>query len=190
MRSVADKLAVALVNVAEDVQLGTDALERQRQLFTANGLTSHRRIEDSVRRSVRQKDIGSTRNLGPDLTQRGSAIGVERPVKEARLPRTSIDPQAVQRARFILQIDRAGQQAARIGHLFKQKVVIARDDDFVTMRKAAEPVVKVGDFSASSSSGEVAGTDEQVPFGNAQLSVLSVGVADADNPHASDDSAA
>ena len=68
--------------------------------------------------------------------------------------------------------------------------MIARDDHLVVMRLGREPLVEVADFAGPSSLGEVAGADQNVTVGNAQLSMLSVGVADADNPHAVDDSAA
>lgn len=176
--------------MTKDVQPGPDPSQRCGKFLTADHLATRGHIEDSVRRSVRQQDIGSDRDARPDLTKRLSSIGIERPVEKARLPRTSIDPETLQHTRFVLQIDRAREQGARVLLLFKQKVVIARDDHLVSMRLCREPLVEVADFAGSSSLGEVAGADQNVTVGNAQLSMLSVGVADADNPHAVDDSAA
>ncbi len=184
VRSIEDLLSVRFVNVTKDVQLGPDSPHRQCQLFTANPQSAHRRIQDSVWWSMRQHDVHPGGNLGPDLSQRLTSIQVKRPVEKAWLPRTPIDADSVLFARLILQVRTVLNQAARGWILFKQKVVIARDDDLVAMRQSGQPGIEVDDLGAAAAASKIPRTDEQISVGNRELSVQPVGVTDTNYTHA------
>jgi hypothetical protein len=83
---------------------------------------------------MRQQNVDSLRNPFPDPTQRLASVEVKRPVEKARLPRTAIDAESMDHTFLILQIRRVSQERSRLAILFKQKVMIARNDHFVTVR--------------------------------------------------------
>lgn len=112
-----------------------------------------------MRRPMCQQNVDSLRNPFPDPAQRLASIEVKRPVEEARLPRTAIDPESMDHTLLILQIRRVSKERSRLVILFKQKVVIARNDYFVAVSLRAEPIIEISHLRTATPTGKIAGTE-------------------------------
>ena len=117
----------------------------------ASGALHHRvAITDAIRWTMCDEDVDATRNLRPHRGERRAALQVERPVVERRLPRRSVEPQALDRDLGVLEVVRAGKHCARrTGLAHERPVVVAGDDHFVAMRQAGDPLS--GDRSSARS---------------------------------------
>ncbi len=67
----------------------------------------------------------------------------------------------------------------------KYPIMVARDDDFIAMRLPPQPLIEIRDLFWRVAVGhEIARMNKDVSFGQLQLRVLTVGIADADNAKA------
>src|SRR5262245_28692885 len=104
---------------------------------------------------MRDQHLRSRADHRPLFADRPAARKIERPIEEPRLPRASVEAHAFELDAFIFEIDRIRERGARaFGLELEAPVVIAGDDDFVSMRLFAEPNVEAFDVDDRASTGE------------------------------------
>ena len=120
-------------------------------------------------------------------------------MKKERLPRSPIKIEPADLDRLVLQIVNpialkllgetqhvaTTRSAMVIRETIERPIVVAGDEDFVGMRLFAHPQAKRVDFGSRAMIADVSCVQQQVPVGHTELSVVSVGIRDADDLHSS-----
>lgn len=172
------------MNVSEDVQPGFDSQDGFGQL-----LTSHVRgkdvvlVKSSERRPVRDEHGDSCGDLVPIF--RCASLCTEGPLRQNRRYRTPPKGNPLQSDASVFQVNSVREVSSGFGRAgLEEKIVIPGDDDPVSVRQGAKPFVEIVDLLGGAAvNHEVPGVDQDVRFGQNQLSVEPVRVADAHDAH-------
>lgn len=175
--------AVAVVDVAEGVDLGTDAGELGAQMGAADVLLAAiGEIENAARGCVGDEEVGVGRDAAPlfDELGLGGVVGEE---GEIGTPRRTKNAEAAVLEGGVLQEVRVGEtELAALEH----EVVVAADAEDLFCGSFGEPFVDVFEVGAviAFEVTEVAAVDQEVTGRDRDLAVLAVGVCeDAEGDH-------
>ena len=179
------KRPAILVNVSEEVKAGLKQKDAIAQVCAALSATRRGPIADSLWRPMRDEYMRVIRDLRPLLCERRAAREIERPVMELGLPRTSPEPHAFERDPAVLEIvDIGPEQCARLGGMIEERpVMIAGDDDLVSMGKRLHEQKRLLQLGELASTTEVSSMDEDIARRDDKVVMKEMGVGDRDDPH-------
>jgi len=177
--------AVALVDVPEHGEAGSDPRHRREEIGAAHILAVHGAVRDPFRRAVRDQHVDAPGNEGPLRGDLRAALQVEGPVEEPGLPGRAPEAQAPEGdVRVAEVVDACGQERSREFRLpLEQEVVVPRHHDLVRVGLEAQPHAKGRDLGGGSAHGEIARVDEDVARGQDQGLLLIVRIRNQDQPH-------
>ena len=164
-RTALTPLSVPLVNVTESMDTRSDLLDNLAQLLAPDLVATDGPVSEASRRSVGDEHVRVPGDELPFLTNRRTTVQVERPVEKPWLPGAAVEFYPSDHHCFVFEVDRVGQQTARLFRLLLEtEVMVAGDHDPMLERQRAEVPIECPDLGDGSTFGEVAGVDQHVPF--------------------------
>lgn len=169
-RAVLHGHAMAVVDMAKDMQLWPYAPDGLGQVMAADVFTVRCQVQDAEGRAVGNQHIGVARDQGPFFCQRPAARQVKCPLKKLGLPGRAIKPDAVNDDGAVLQISGVAEQGLPVlpAQPFQTAVVVARHHQFVPVRQGGQKPVEAPDFILTPTAAYITGTYQHIPVGNVQ----------------------
>ena len=180
-------LSASTVDVPEDMQPGSYALDGLTELHTAHALVQNvLSVEDSEGRAMRDEHIGLLGDLVP-VPAGCAALDSKGHVGQNRRHRAAPKTKPFQRHCRLLEVH--GVRQARPGQLwigFKQPVVVPCHNDLVSVWKLSEPYIEIIELLDSlTSRRKISRVDEDLGLGHIQPAMKSMRVADTGDDHKS-----
>jgi len=179
--------APASVDMAKDMEPGPDSLYGFVELHASHVLSPDIfLVEDAEGWAVGDEHIGLSRNFVPELGG-VAARYCESHGRQHWRHWTSPEAETFDHDSRLFEVDgRREPGPGQLGLNCKEFVVIPCHDDLVSVRKLAEPGVKVIEFlNRGARRRKIAGVNQDLGLGHIELTMEAVRVADTHQPHGS-----
>ena len=171
--------AITFVNMPEQMHPGLDFPDPVQQIpATHRPWVAHHFIQNTVRRTMRDHDIGTGRDGLPIRPDRSAAMPVECPIEKPGCDRAAPQAYAFNFDAGIFQVgDRIGQHGAELfGRLLGNKIVVARNQNLVSEGLLGKPIEEISRFVFPAAPGEIAGMHQHIAHRQLQVFVFAMGV--------------